>query len=148
MFVKINHHDSLYKNNVDVKVNPVDNNVTSPTVQERLWESEAAYIESRSFDTEIELIYGECDTNAMHHQERYNKVMQELDFWSECIASSNSREERDRQRKVVRHYGPPEWLYIPTSILDEDRRTRPGNMVLNEPFLRPEWMFVSRSTTL
>lgn len=148
MFVQIRHDNTTF--NVDVKINYCDENLF-PAVRELLWESETGFIESRSIDSEVELVYSECDSFEQDHQELYSKVMRELDFWSETIASSREREEHreyrrhelhDHSRQPDGHHdGPPEWLYIPTSAVANAQMMEPCTL------FPPEWMFVSRART-
>ena len=100
MFVQINHNNNTF--NVDVKINYSDENLCL-AVKERLWESETAFVESRSFDSEVELVYSECNSFEQDHQELFSQVMRELDFWSETIASSREREEHREHRRHERH---------------------------------------------
>ena len=148
MFVQINHNNNTF--NVDVKINYSDENLCL-AVKERLWESETAFVESRSFDSEVELVYSECNSFEQDHQELFSQVMRELDFWSETIASSREREEHREHRRHERHEHqrqpdrhcdePPEWLYIPTPAVARAHMVEPCTI------FPPEWMFVSRART-
>lgn len=85
--------------NIDVRVKWAYSIVQEELgVQERLWESEegASYyhVESRSFESGVELVYyEECNPYQQRHHEKYSQVLRELDFWSDCIASTLVLEE-------------------------------------------------------
>lgn len=155
MCVQVNYNDGI--NNVDVKIKDADRMETAP-VRELIWESEGAYVESRSFDSEVELVYGECQqqtTLQQNNDQLYVQVMHELDYWSDCIAISRSQEE-DYLKGIVttwRHKGPPEVLFIPTARLlnTTNKKDQHFARAVRKPersCVPPEWMFLSKATYL
>ena len=158
MHVQIDYKNGLY--NRDINIKDADWMETSP-VREVIWESEVAFVESRSFDSEVELIYGECQqqpTLQENYDQLYVQVMQELDYWSYIIANGRSQDE-DCQKDLVTttncndEGGPPEVIFIPTARLlnsnnNQDKHSARAVQTPEQSCVLQECMFLSKAKCL
>jgi hypothetical protein len=112
MFVEVNCDKNVY--NVNVKVNQCEDAHQLVARRERILWGDTAYVESRFYDSVVELVYSECKTEQQK-QERFSRVnLREFVGCSDTIANSRRRGGQRPNYQFCDDDEPPVWLFSPS----------------------------------